>query len=223
MRYKWPSVSPCRDGHQDRRIHFDETPTVQEPANSTNNPAPLHKGVRDFRIRDQVQVPLPVTGLHVPEPVPLFRQGTHPFSQHGQRLRLYRRLPRPRSHHVAGHAQEIPQIKILQRLVFVAQYVLPQHGLHHAGCVPKVEEGRAPHHAHGNYPSGQAEVFDCIRRVARFRRLELLDGLGRRATAFKPRRIRIHASLAHTVQFGPSALEVSLKAPQVFRILGIGR
>ena len=216
MRNKWPRVRPCRNRHQDGRVHLNEPPAVEEPANAADDATPLHESFRNLRVGDQVQVSLTVAGFHVPKPVPFLRKRPHPLGQHGQRLRFNRRLSRPRAHHVAGYAQEIPEIQVLQHPVFLAQRVLAQHRLQRARGIPQIQKCRAPHNPHRHDPSCHAEGFGILRRAFGLSGLKQIDRIRRRATPLESRRIRVYPSLPDALQFGSPALQVGLKAARVF-------
>ena len=182
--------------HQDGGVHLDEAPAVKEPTNAADDAAALHKGFGDFRVSDKVQITLAVAGFHVAEAVPFFGQGTHPLGQNGQRVGLDGGLAGAGTHHVAGYAQEVAQVQVLQQGVFVAEDVLAEHGLHHARGVAQIQEGGATHDAHGDDTSGQMETGYAFSLAGGFGSLKTGHRFGGGAIAPDAGRVWLYAAFA---------------------------
>ena len=62
---KGPGRRPAVDGLQNGRLHLQEPSLVQETAQRTDNVGSDHKNPSHFFIGDEVQVALPIAGLHI--------------------------------------------------------------------------------------------------------------------------------------------------------------
>ncbi len=62
------------DGMHHRRFHFDVSALVEEAADFANDGRALDEHVPRISVRDQIQITLAVTNLHILKPMPFFRQ-----------------------------------------------------------------------------------------------------------------------------------------------------
>ena len=71
--------------------------------------------MRDFRIRDQIQIALPVARLHVFEAMPLLRHGEQRLRQELELLHMHAQLAGARAEQIALGADQVADIENLKQ------------------------------------------------------------------------------------------------------------
>ena len=136
------------DWHQNGGVDFDEAAGVKETADATDDAAAPDESVGDFGVGDEVKVALAVADFHIAQAVPLFGQRAHSLGEDGQGSGFNGRLAGAGTHHRAGDAEEVAEVKVGQQGVVVAEDIAAEHSLDDAGTVAQVQEGGAAHYAH---------------------------------------------------------------------------
>jgi hypothetical protein len=73
MSLKRPGHGTSGFGLHHGGFHFEEVPGFHKFSDQADNPAPPVKNLPDFRVDDQVEVALPVTGFNIGKTMPFFR------------------------------------------------------------------------------------------------------------------------------------------------------
>ena len=81
--------------HQHRRLHLHKALLIQMAPNGADNAGTLDKGIPHLRIDDQIQIPLPIPGVGVLQPVIFLRQGQQGFAQQGNGGGMDGNFPHP--------------------------------------------------------------------------------------------------------------------------------
>ena len=75
-----------------RRFHFEIAALVKEPPQRPQHLGPLYKDFARVEVCKQIHIALPITQLHVGQPVKLLRQRQHRLGQKSQPLHVYGQL-----------------------------------------------------------------------------------------------------------------------------------
>ena len=146
------------DRLQHRRLDFHEAERVEEVADEAHREAALLEGAAHFRVDDQVQVALAVAHLGIGQPRPLLRQRTQALDQHAQLRGLDRQLAGLGAEHRAGDAEDVADVRRLERLVlFCADGIELHEHLDAAGHVLDLAEAGLAHDPSRHQAAGQRE------------------------------------------------------------------
>ena len=77
--------------------------------------ARVTKTLRDFRIRDQIQIALPVAGLDVLQAVPLLGHGEQSLGEELELLGVDAELAGARAEQIAFHADDVAEVDQLEQ------------------------------------------------------------------------------------------------------------
>ena len=114
---------------------------VENLAYTSDNLAAFYKGITYFRINNQVNIALTVTGFNVLQSMPFFRQRTQGFGQHFYGICFNRQLAHMGAESSTGNTYSITDIHQLnQRIVFFADNVFTYIYLDTAGLILHIHE-----------------------------------------------------------------------------------
>ena len=114
---------------------------VENLAYASDNLTAFYKGITHFRINNQVNIALTVTGFNVLQTVPFFRQRTQGFRQHFYGICFNRQLAHMGTESSTGNTYSITDIHQLnQRIVFFADNVFTYIYLDTAGLILHIHE-----------------------------------------------------------------------------------
>ena len=136
---------PCsgapRDGVQHRGLHFQVALVVQHLPDAFDDLGPFHEHIPDFRVHDQIHIPLAVADFLIFQSMPFFRQGFQGLGEEFQFLDTDGGFPHMGLEHSAFHSHDIPDIQQLHHAVgLFAHFVLPDVQLDLAGLVLEIHE-----------------------------------------------------------------------------------
>src|SRR5438093_10672894 len=112
MCLKRTRVAAARYLLEDRTLHVDETPLVQQAADRGDDPGPRPKDVAHLRVRDQVHVSLPVADLDVLQAVPLLRHRPQRLGQQLEGMNLDGDLASLRPKNRSRHPADVAEVEI---------------------------------------------------------------------------------------------------------------
>ena len=133
--------------------------------------ARVTKTLRDFGIRDQIEIALAVAGLHIFQAVPLFRHGEQRLREELELLDMHAQLAGARAEQIAFDADDVADIEQLEELeIALADRVLLDVDLQPLAVLLQVREAGLAHAAHAS----------CTRPAMRTRTSadEFFGGLG---------------------------------------------
>src|ERR1700733_14062100 len=107
---EWARRRAAGDGMHHRSFHLDEPAAVEEAAHFHDDPCALDEYLSYAFVRNEVKISLPVTQIHIREPVPLFGQRQKRFREQLDIFRPHREFIRLSPKQSPGHAYDVSQI-----------------------------------------------------------------------------------------------------------------
>ncbi len=145
MRLKRTRVAAARNLLEDRTLHVDETPLVEQAADRGDDPGSRPKDVPYLRVGDEVHVSLPVADLDVLQAVPLLRHRPERLGQQLERLNLDRDLSSLGPKNGPDHPDDVADVEVREaRELLVAEDAAVGHQLDPTLPVLKVGEDETP-------------------------------------------------------------------------------
>ena len=155
-----PCIGPTGLGVQNRRFHFSKAVVVHVLPYGLDDRSPLVETLEAFRIRNQVQVPLPVDGLRVSNPFPLIWQWPQRLGQEGNLVGPDGQFTGISLDHIPFNSKEVTNISPLKDMVrFVTYHVFPSVNLNFTSPVYKVCEARLTTAPLPGHPAGNRDHF----------------------------------------------------------------
>ena len=142
---------------QHRRHHLHEVALLEEPTHRRDRPRRGASHVPRPFARHQVQVALPVAGLHIGQAVPLLRHRAQRFRDHAPLPHRHRRLAAAGAEHRPARLDEIAAVDQRQQVEALAQHVALKVELDRAGTVAEIDERRLPHHPLRRHAAGDGD------------------------------------------------------------------
>ena len=149
---------------QDRRLHLDEAPRVEEAADGGHHLAADEEVAPRLLVDEQVEVTLAITSLRVDDPVVRVRQRPLDLRQELELRHRERRLAALRLRRVAAHADDVAQVDVEPAQLFRLGQELDL-----PASVDEVEEDELPHVAAAQHPAGERVLSAGRLRLERLR------------------------------------------------------
>ena len=194
---------PACLGVEHRGFHLQKGFAIQILPHSAYNFRALGKYIPHLRVHNEIQIPLAVSGVCIPQAMILLRQRQQRLGKDGNAVRLHRNLPALGAESLSLHAYNVSDIQGGHK-GFVR--LLPHHvnfrvNLHLPGHVPQVHKGGLAHAPAAHNPPGHRHLFP-------FQLLKVLHNL----PGLLPRvkgdvLIRIPALLLHGKKLVPADLQ----------------
>ena len=127
MRLKRSCRRPSGIAHQHRSLHLHKSLTIQETADAAENFRTFDKRVLHFRIHNQIDITLTVSGVRVCKTVIFFRQNLQALGQKRYFLGMNGNFSRFRRKHFAFDSQNITYIIFLKIFITVLADIVPCH------------------------------------------------------------------------------------------------
>jgi hypothetical protein len=141
------------------RFHFHEVVAFQLAAQRRDYAAARQEDLAHFRVRDQIQIALPVARLHIFQAVPLLRHGEQRLRQVLQVLHMHAQLARARAEQVAFHADDVAHVdQLVDGEIALGDGVLLHVDLQPLAILRQVREPGLAHAAQGLHSSGDAHA-----------------------------------------------------------------
>ncbi len=137
-----PGVGAPRLHVQHRRLHLDEAPRVQAPAQRCDDGVAHGEAPARLLVDDEVDVALPVPGVDVGEAPPLVGQRPEGLGQQLEGLDLHRQLALAGGHDGSLDADPVAEVEVVELLVGVAEHRPGDEQLHLAVAVAQRREGQ---------------------------------------------------------------------------------
>ena len=151
--------SPACDGVQHRRFHFHIAALIQVIAHMANKFGAHLKRLAHLRVDDQVHIALAVPRLAVLQAVEFFWQRQQALAQQYDLGDMHADFAHLRTEHKASDADDIADIKFLERLILLHTHVVPADiKLDVARGVPKVRKAGLAHHALAHHAARHAHA-----------------------------------------------------------------
>jgi hypothetical protein len=148
---------------EDRRLHLDEALGIEIAADRGHHPRAEEGVGARLVVDEQVEIALPVAGLHVLEPVERVGQRLPVLCQQLERLDRERRLPAPGASRHARDADHVAEIEVDR-----TGFLLPDEQLDPPGPIDEVEEHELAHVAPSHHTPSHTSGFAAL--IARFQR-----------------------------------------------------
>src|SRR5689334_170906 len=143
------------NGLHHRSFDFEKAAGVQLPAERRDELRPGDEHLAYIRIRDQVEIPLPVARFHILQPVPLLRHGMQDLRHEIEMLDVDAEFPGSCPEQVAVDADNVSEIEMLIELVvLLGNGVLAHVDLQALAVLLQMRESGLAHAADGEYPAG---------------------------------------------------------------------
>ena len=129
------------NGVQHRSLHFQVALVVQHLPDAFDDLGPFHEHVPDFRVHDQIHIPLTVADFLILQPMPFFRQGFQGLGEEFQFLDPDGGFSHVGLEDRAFHPHDVPDIQQFHHAVGIfAHFVLPDVQLDLACLVLEIHE-----------------------------------------------------------------------------------
>ena len=146
--------------HQHRRLHFQESFSVQVSPDSADNMRTLDKGIPCLRVHDQIHVSLAIARVRVGQAVIFLRKDLQALGEKSDLRRMDGDLSRLGLEHFALQADDVADIQLFKLFVgFLSQTVSCHIGLDIAGLVQDVAERGLAHHTLLHHTPCQGDLF----------------------------------------------------------------
>ena len=143
-------------GGQDGGVHLQEAPAIQKMPQLPQDLAPLHEGVLDLRVHDEVNITLTIPGLPVGKTVELLRQGQQGLGKQGGLMDPDGNFAPLGPEHVALDAHNVANVVLLETVEGILLHLVDLHiKLDAAGVILQVAENHLAHAPLAHEPSAQ--------------------------------------------------------------------
>jgi hypothetical protein len=196
---------------EDRGFHLDKAAAVEETPDGGDCLAPYHKNAANILIGDKVEVPLPVALLHIGKAMPFLGQGPKSLGEQCEIGGLEGYLSTTSPEDAATDANDISNVKLLEKLISVfTEGVGTEIDLDFAVVIANIKKCRFAHEARGHYATTKAHLGGITASsLPLFKKGDsFLCGMGATITV----RVRINASLAHSLELIPALLDNAIDA-----------
>ncbi len=177
MRLKWSCRGSARIADKHRGLDFHEITVIEESADLADDLRPLHEGVADLSVHDQIQISLAIADIRVLKSMELLRQRNQVLGQKRQFLRMDRDLPHLRTEYLSLHSDDITDIHLLEGFVGILSYAVTRDiDLYVSITVLNIAEGRLTHNSLAHHAAGDGD-FTAVHLIKMLFDIRCMVGL----------------------------------------------